>query len=64
MGHTVLVFQAGSHLRVQSRMPVPDTVMNPVVRRGSEEILTPPTLAYSYLRSIAASTQDRLDRRP
>ena len=34
MGHTVLVFQAGPHFQVQSRMLVPDTVMNPVVRRG------------------------------
>ena len=32
--HIVLVFQAGYHFRVQYRMPVPDTVMNPVVRRG------------------------------
>ena len=34
LGRTVLVFQAGSHLWVQSRMPVTDTVVNPVVRRG------------------------------
>ena len=34
LGHTVLIFQAGSHFWVQSRMPVPDTVLDPVVRRG------------------------------
>ena len=47
LGHTVLVFHAGSQIRVQSgmpvrdaspgcqsRMPVPDTVVNPVVCRG------------------------------
>ena len=33
LGHTVLVFQAGSHFQVQSRIPVLDTVVNPVVRR-------------------------------
>ena len=31
--HTVLVFQSVSHFQVQSRMPVPDTVVNPVVYR-------------------------------
>ena len=33
LGHTVLVFQAGSQIQVQSWMRIPDTVVNPVVRR-------------------------------
>ena len=34
LGHTVLVFQAESNIWVEYRMPVPDTVVNPIVRRG------------------------------
>ena len=34
LGHTVLIFQDVSHFWVQSWMPVPNTVVNPVVHWG------------------------------
>ena len=44
LSRTVLIFQVGSHSRVQSSMPVLDTVTDPVMHMGEEVILTPPTL--------------------
>ena len=36
LGHTVLIFWSGSYFQVQSWMPVLDTVVDPVVRRGKK----------------------------
>ena len=64
LGHTVLIFQSGYHLLVQSQIPGPDKIVNPIMHRSKEVILTIPTLTYPCIIISSAIIQYLLYRRP